>query len=273
MTQTFTVELQTGLLHEGQCQYTAELREPTGRDEVLFVEGAHRTAGARATALLAELVLRIGTCERPDETQIAQLSLGDRERLLLALSGRSLGNQLDLVTRCATCRTLVEIPIRFDEIIALRPQVSGEAFELPSADGAWSVLCRPLTGADVDGVGSARELLLAAVLKLANPEGRQMTPDALPVACEAAFESVLAALDPAAECSATMTCPGCGETTEALVDGMTMLQSALHSQQQLYDDVFRMANTYHWSEADILDLPLRRRQHYLAIAEAAGGVS
>lgn len=273
MTQTFTVELQTGLLHEGQYQYTAELREPTGRDEVLFVEGTHHTAIARANALLSELVLRIGTCERPDETQIAQLSLGDRERLLLALSARSLGNQLDLVTRCATCRTLVEIPIRFDEIIALRPQVSGEAFELPSADGAWFVLCRPLTGADVDSAASARDLLLTAVLKLRNPEGRQMTPDALPVACEAAFESVLAALDPAAECSATMTCPGCGETTEALVDGMTMLQSALHSQQQLYDDVFRMANTYHWSEADILDLPLRRRRHYLAIAEAAGGVS
>ncbi len=51
--------------------------------------------------------------------------------------------------------------------------------------------------------------------------------------------------------------------------GYVILQTALGDVRRVYDDVFRMARAYHWSEAEILSLPLRRRRHYLAIAEVA----
>jgi hypothetical protein len=278
MTQSFTVELQNGLQSGGKVQVLADLREPNGQDEVLFAEFEHMSSGNRVTALLAELVLRIGDCQRPSRKQISQLSVGDRERLLFATAARLLGNRFDLVTSCEACSTIVEVAVRLDHLIALRPDVSGKEFTLSSHVGPWSVLCKPLTGEDIENAmrqeqAAPRSLLLAGVVELRDPEGRKVAPDLLPAECETALETILAEMDPAAECRAAITCPSCGAETQSLIDGFTILRSAFGSQQQLYQDVYCMARSYHWSEADILALPLLRRRRYLAVAEASGGLS
>lgn len=278
MTQSFSVELQNGLLSGGKVQVQADLREPNGQDEALFNELENMSTGTRVTAFLAELVLRIGYCERPTKKQIAQLSVGDRERLMFAIAARLLGNRFDLVTSCQPCSTVVEVAVRLDQLIALRPEISTLWFKLPSQTGLWSVLCKPLTAEDVENAtphaqAARRSLLLTGVVELKNPEGRKVGSHLLPAECETALETIFAEIDPAAECLAAITCPSCGAETQSLIDGFTTLRSAFGNQQQLYHDIFRMARSYHWSEADILALPLQRRRYYLALAEASGGLS
>jgi hypothetical protein len=278
MTQSFTVELQNGFLQDGKRKGLAELREPNGQDEASFADFENQSAGKRVTAVLAQLLLRIGDYERPNRKQIAQLSIGDRERLLFAIAARLLGQRFDLVTTCQACNTVIEVAVPLDQLIALQPNVPGNTFALASEAGAWSVLCKPLTGEDIEnashqGQGARRSLLLAGVVELKSPDGRKLAPHMLPVECETALETILAEIDPAAECRASITCPSCGAETQALIDGFTILKSAFGSKQHLYQDVYRMARSYHWSEAEILALPLQRRRHYLAIAETSGGLS
>ena len=79
----------------------------------------------------------------------------------------------------------------------------------------------------------------------------------------------LLALDPAAESLIEIECPSCAEPIDALLDGYAILQSGLGGATACTTMSFAWRATYHWSEAEILSLPLRRRRHYLAIAEAS----
>jgi hypothetical protein len=266
---TFTVELHNGLSHKGSVQRLAELRAPNGRDEALFAESQHLLLGEQVTRLLSELVLRIGSCEGPGKDKIACLSMGDRERLLLSVTAQLLGNEIDLVTACGGCKTVMEVPVALDQLIAVPPTVLEAAFQFESETGRWSATCRPLAAADL-AQASRRDVLLAAVEQLANPAGQTVPPHDLPIDCEDALESALASLDPAAECSVALTCPSCDTEITALIDASTLLRTAFGNSQTLYHDIYRMARSYHWSEHDILALPLQRRRRYLALAEAEG---
>jgi hypothetical protein len=275
MTQSFKVELLHGPLEAGRRHTLAELRDPTGHDEATLAElGQSATPAECVSAVVAALTLRIGDCEQPSMDRILQLTAGDRERLLLAISARLLGPELDLVTPCPSCRDLAEVPVRFGDLIASRPASAPDRIELQTGDGQWTARCRPPAGADLEravhgGPDAARMLIVGCLIELIDPAGNRVAAGALPAECEARVASALADLDPAAECRVEIECPSCAEKIEALIDGFTILRTGLGGAQQLYDDVYRMARAYHWSEAEILSLPLKRRRHYLAIAEGA----
>ena len=275
MTQSFKVHLSDGLTMGGVMDTVAELRDPTGHDEAIVTEPGDDTPAERVSALIAALTLRIGDCERPSRERLLQLTAGDRERLLLAVSARLLGAEVDLVTSCPGCSNLAEIPVRFADLISTEAAAAPDRIELASHGGPWIAQCRPATGADLEkaarrGAQGVRDLLVGCLLDLSDPAGQRQPADSLPDECAAGLADALASLDPAAECSAQIECPFCAEKIEALVDGFTIMRTAFGGPQRLYEDVYHMARAYHWSEAEILSLPLRRRRHYLAIADGAG---
>jgi hypothetical protein len=278
MLQSSRVELLRGLLEPGGRHTLAVLRDPTGHDEAMLAElGVHATPAEQVSALIAALALCIGKIEHPSKELILRLTAGDRERLVLAVCARLLGAQIDLVIACQACRALAEIPVRFDEVIAARPQLPLEherAVDFKADDGRWTARCRPPTGADLEkaargGPDAARNLIVDCLLALTTPDGRPVAVGELPSECESAAAAALAAFDPAAECRITMECPACAGTIDAVLDGYTILRTGLGGARQIYDDVYRMARAYYWSEADILALPTHRRRHYLAIAGGA----
>ncbi|MFO0992800.1 MAG: hypothetical protein U1E67_12815 [Hyphomicrobiales bacterium] len=279
MTQSFKVELSHGLLTAGQRHTLAELRDATGHDEAMLADlGRHATPAERVSAILAALVLRIGEIGSPTMQQVLELTAGDRERLLLALCERLLGPEIDLVARCPSCGEVAELSVRFAEIMAGHPatRVSADVnVDLDAAGETWVACLRPPTGADLEYAArnrprGARQLITSCVVELTDPSARHVIPSALPAACESQAADALLALDPAAETRIEAECPSCGQPIDALLDGYALLQNGIGGSQRVYDDVLRMARTYHWSEAEILSLPLRRRRHYLAIAAEAG---
>jgi hypothetical protein len=275
MAQFYKVQLYHGLTMGGVVDTVAELRDLTGHDEAIVTEPGDDTPAERVSALIAALTLRIGHCEHPSRERLLQLTVGDRERLLLAVSARLLGAEADLLTSCPGCGNLAEVPVRFADLISIEPMTPPDRIELASPAGGWIARCRPITGADLEkaarsGAHGVRDLLVGCLLDLSDPAGQLRSPDSLPSECVADLADALAALDPAAECSAEIECPFCAGKIEALVDGFTVMRTAFGGPQRLYEDVYHMARAYHWSEADILALPLRRRRHYLAIADGAG---
>ena len=133
------------------------------------------------------------------------------------------------------------------------------------------VRCRPPAGIDLEkaaraGLDAARDLIVDCVLELTAPDGQELPADKLPRELEPDVAQVLAGFDPAAECDIPIECPSCNCTIEAVLDSYTLLRAGLGSRVQIYDDVYRIARVYHWSEADILSLPAPRRRQYLAAA-------
>lgn len=279
MAQSLKVELLHGLIENGRRHTLAELREATGRDEAMLADASRdATPAERISMLLAALVLRIGEIETPAMDRILELSAGDRERLVLALCARLMGAEVDLTATCPSCSTVAEMPIRFAEVLALHdaPIPDGLSHvELDVDGGIWTARLRPAKGADLEraaraGSRAARGLIVGCIEELRDSSGKPVIASALPSVCEAQLADALLALDPAAETRVVAECPSCGQPLDALLDGYTLLRGGLGGVHGVYDEVFRMARAYHWSEAEILSLPLRRRRHYLAIAEVAG---
>lgn len=271
--QSFEVELLHGLSDAGGVHRRAELREMIGRDQALMAELAGTPPVKCISALIACLTQRIGDRLEPSRGQLLQLTAGDRERLVLAVCARLLGPEADLVVSCPACRDLCEVPIRFADIIAVRPSTSDDRCLLTAGDGNWTARICPPTGHGLEavsrgGAGAERQLLETCLRELHDPAGRGVARESLPEECEAQLADAVAALDPLAECRIGVDCPHCAARFDTLLDGFTLLRTALGDANSLYGDIYRMARAYHWSEADILALPLRRRRHYMAIAAA-----
>lgn len=271
--QSFYVEL----LHGLDARRLAELREPTGNDQALFVDMAAMPPVRCVSALIENLVLHIGEAAvTPD--QLARLTIGDRERLLLAVCSRLLGAETDLAVSCPSCKSVVEVPISFRDLVTAQPQSADRRCGLAAPDGTWTAELSPPTAEDIErtlgrGPEASRRLLEACVTALFDAQGQSVARDTLPRECEGELADNLLALDPLAECRIAVDCPHCTTAFETLLDGFSLLKAAFGSAGALYGDVYRMARAYHWSEADILALPLMRRSQYLAIAAAgeAGG--
>lgn len=271
--QSFYVEL----LHGLDARRLVELREPTGNDQALLAEMGTTAPVHGVSALIESLVLRIGE-DVPMPDELARLTVGDRERLLLAVCSRLLGAATDLVVACPSCMSVVEVPIRFRDLVSAQPESSDRRCVLATRDGNWAAEVAPPTGEDLErtlGLGqrSARLLLEACLTALFDAQGQAVGREDLPEDCEAELAEKLLALDPLAECRIAVECPHCAQSFETLLDGYALLKGAFGNASALYGDVYRMARAYHWSEADILALPLAKRAQYLAIATAgeAGG--
>jgi len=278
MTQPFTVELQHGLLEGGRRHTLAELRDLTGHDEAMLAELRRDATPAECVSgLIAALTLRIGEIECPLVDRIRELTAGDRERLVLALCARLLGPEADLIAMCQSCGAVAEIPVCFADVAGacMQPGTTAESrIELVAGDAHWVARLRPPVGADLeraarDGPQAARDLMVSCIQELTDPSGHRVAQSELPTACESVIADALLALDPAAEALIEADCPSCAKPIDALLDGYAILQCGLGGANRIYDDVFRIARAFHWSEHEILSLPFRRRRHYLAIAKAS----
>lgn len=258
MTQPFKVQLLHGL-QEGDRRHTVvTLRDPNGHDEAMLAELRREAVPAECvSALLAALTLCIGEIEHPTIDRIRELTAGDRERLLLALCTRILGAEADLIAACPSCSALAEMPVRFANVAPVSSQADprGSRVTIDAADGQWTATLLPPTGNTLEkaargGSHAARDLIVDCIEELTDPSGSTVAPRELPIACEAAIADALFALDPVAESLVQIDCPSCGQPIRALVDGFAILQSAFGNPNRLYDDVFRMSRSYHWSEAE-----------------------
>ena len=83
-----------------------------------------------------------------------------------------------------------------------------------------------------------------------------------------ALDAAMDRLDPAAEAIAEANCPACGRPVRTLLDGFALLSSGLASGDRLLAEIDGLARAYHWSEREILSLPLPRRRRYLDLLQA-----
>ncbi len=84
-----------------------------------------------------------------------------------------------------------------------------------------------------------------------------------------AIEDALDRTSPAIVLAIQAACPECNANTEVNLDPYRALRN---DGNQLLQDVHQIASHYHWSEADILELPRNRRLRYLELIDQTRGM-
>ena len=211
----------------------------------------------------AALLLAAAFPDAPD-LSLLRLALGTRDRLLMRMRARLLGEALTARQRCAGCGEDFEIDFTAEQV-GLAPRPEDE--QLPEAPAGSlryrrrEFAVRAVSVGDMivaeaaDGIDVARELL-----------AERAAPEA-PTAARHRLAEALEALDPAADTMIEAACPQCGAAQELRLDPAVFVWEELAARApRILRDVAELARIYHWSEREILAMPASRRAFYLAAA-------
>ena len=267
MSATSAITLPHGLLDGGQRRSTAELRLPTGADEAALLEARDRSRAEQVTGLLARCVARVDELDA-DEDVARSLTVGDREALLLHLRAALFGDRLSCVIDCPECGEAMDVDLLVSDLLLPPYDEVSERHTIVLPAGRGEAEVRLVTGADQEaaarcGGGDAglEELIGRCVLDVRGGDGT--VP---PLVLAEAVSDSLAGLDPQAEITVDAACPTCDEPISALMDASGILLAELTAgDDRLLREVDAIARAYHWSEAEILALDVRRRRRYLEL--------
>ena len=186
------------------------------------------------------------------------LSVGARDRALFALRAAQFGPRLEVAQRCTDCGEAMEYALTAADLGRDTPM--GEGAQTAIVDG---ITVRAITAGDLAAceragdAAAARHMLRDRVA----PDGAAIDDDRL--------DTILANLDPDAELDIAAACPACGADQLLAFDIAAFFWDELTLRvPRLLDDVAALAHAFHWSEADILALPVARRSFYLSRVRA-----
>lgn len=225
-------------------------RAPDGSDELML-----REAAGSPTAVAISLAERLAG---PGDW--GALPVTDFEVLMLAIRARAMGEEISLGLTCPNCGAAAEISFATGDFLAgLAPRTPPAVTPDPERPG-WNRLgaaaFRLPTAHDQAAVSGRLDAALAMAERCLDPP----RPGA---ALRGRVERAMAAMAPEVSRPAVGACPDCGAAVEAPIHVTRLVVAELTREAgALYDDIALIAETYHWSEADILAMPRRRRQAY-----------
>ena len=198
--------------------------------------------------------------------ELANLSIGQRDRLLLHLHAATFGPRLQSLARCPACSE----PVEFDlDTPSLWLETAG--------DEGGLVPYQAVSGEDLFfRAPTSRDLAVVARLNDSASARRQLvtlcqvTSEGAKPAAELTEEDILslaacmAEKDPQANIEIVLECPACGTRWTLLLDIPTFFWREISAEaQRLVLEVHTLARAYGWREVDILAMGAARRQLYL----------
>src|SRR5215470_11641232 len=118
MNGTMMVALPRGYWHTGACYREAGLRPLTGEDEVFLLETGQALLPAECvTAVLARCLTHLGPLQPVTASAVRELTIGDREALLLCLRRLTCGDRVPCVVQCPhpDCGAPMDLDLKVSE--------------------------------------------------------------------------------------------------------------------------------------------------------------
>ena len=216
----------------------------------------------------SEVAVRLLQLVQPEANrgQLAAMSIGSRDRLLLEYRSETFGTDFELQTVCPNCGERLELQASSDEFHRPR-DAEREVHEW--TDGQYRVKFRLPSSQDVVIASRGAEMdeqyrRLWRRCTSTTLEGHEIDPDLVPDEVRRRVEEAMLELDAQAVVAMRLDCPECGNAWDADFDVVPVLWAEFDRlvRQRLHD-VHRLAETYGWSEETILNLSPARRQFYL----------
>lgn len=256
-----------------------DLRPLSGYEEELLERRGEEENTARLVGeILARCLLPPGTVPGAGERRrIADLPVAERDRLLVELRRKSLGDRVETRVDCPSCGatsevdfSLADLPLDFD------PPPRRIEVKLP--DGRVAVLRTTTAGdqealLDLDTESRARRrswLIARAVVRLGDRQGPFEAEEVhgWPSGVRQKLEHDLAEAAGDFDLRMAVHCAKCGEDFTAPFDVAAFFFAELRQRAaSLLSEVHQLATRYHWSEHDILALGLDRRLAYRLLIE------
>lgn len=256
----------------GQARFQARPFGSSRSDLDLEFEAESRPG--LVTALLSRCLLPESGAPYSEEVVWAW-SLLRRTRGLTAVAAATRGKRASVVARCsaASCGSPLELDVDLalfldvpePQRIRCVPEEGAELeLRLPTGNDQRDWLRDNTAGGGIEAVMAQR--LVTAVN--GNPVAAEWE---IPASWVDPVGEALAEQDPLMTPAAEARCPHCGRPVEIELDLEGLLLSTLAQEQEsLLQQVDSLARVYHWSEADVLALPARRRRYYLERVQDAG---
>jgi hypothetical protein len=251
-----------GTLYNGVPLKKAELRELNGHDQEGLLEQEPLFSVARIHKLLANVV-DFGNGVDPKEKQrlLNSLTIGDFAALVLELRRLTSGDILRCIIACPACKQDMSTDIPITQMLqqSKNQPIGNRETEI----GGFSLKLRPVTRADLYSVGDSdnpEEQLARLCILDANPR----LPEKLDASFISEISIKLAELDSQADILLGLTCPNCSHKFQTPFYPEEFFLLEIDAKKtQLEGEVHWLAFNYHWSEDEILSLPLSKRRKYV----------
>jgi len=240
----------------------------------LWERGRHSPPWRQALLLLA------AACPEQTTDDLARLSIGRRDGLLLTLRAWTFGHQLASVVACPACGERLEFTFDGGKI----QTESDEAPETIDFHAAgYRGTFRPPTTEDLaavidlqDAEAARRALLAACLLELspvseADESGQKLpvTAEQLPPDVQDAIVQRMQEADPQADIQIALACPACDHQWAASFDIVSFFWQEIDDWAwRTLREVHTLASVYGWSETEILSMSAWRRRVYLEMVQA-----
>lgn len=236
----------------------------TGRIQRSLIESAEQRDRANyVTDVLSQVIERVG--EKPlDAAMAARFSVPDRQFLMLRLAALITGERVWLKVECGHCHSLFDVEVFRSE---LPVKEAGEGYPGVSVKlDEMVVEAKVPTGRDQEGLGDlddhdATLRLLQSCIE--SVDGQPPSEDFFGQLSKREVTLIDEALDEMAPAVCDRLVSNCPECQQQQIVPLDHSGSIEVDEYAFYDEIHTLASAYHWSESDILDLPLATRQRYL----------
>lgn len=199
-------------------------------------------------------------------------SVGERDAQLLRARRQLVGDDLHCVTGCPQCRAELELTMSTAAILAAEPDAAIPPGKVRVGD--IEVTVHPVRSRDLEELerlGLTDTAFQAALLERCVELDGSGTIDVGELTFEAVdlIAAELQRVDPLSVVWVELQCADCGVSWKTQLDIAALFWSDLsRASHELIRDVWSLARSYGWSEAEILAMSPIRRRTYLELAHA-----
>jgi len=231
----------------------------------MWERGVGRSPPERALALLAAAD-PLATWD-----ELSALPLCHRDRMLLELRRRLLGDPVRARHACAGCGSAIELATTVSALLDASAETVEASTQFHLDDCAVRV--RLPTTLDmmlvVEHWADARTALLELCVSYDPPSDEPWRAAAVSDASRATLLDAIELRSGAAALQLAVTCAGCGARAIAEFDIVSFLWQEIAAEaRRLAREVVALARAFAWREADVLALAPQRRRLYLELAES-----
>lgn len=235
--------------------------------------------------------MRLLTTACPDVSvdMLTQLSIGQRDTMLLTLREWTFGSQLASQTACPNCGEPLELNFNVADVCMVSPQLEPVekfslslaeyqvSFRLPNSLDLMAICASPCGEATPTQQRfataihkqpeTAQQVLLDRCILAAACNSENLSLNQLPSNIIDAVIAEMTQVDPQANVPLDTSCPACGHEWQLVFDIVSFFWSEINAWAvRILREVHTLAATYGWRETDILTMSPRRRQLYLEMA-------
>lgn len=219
----------------------------------------------RPLAVLAEAA--------PDAShgELAALSIGRRDRWLLALREATFGPRFNALGSCSECGERLELAFSAADLRAGAHE-AGPPGRLSLGEFALEIRLPDSTDVAAAGecssIATARQTIARRCIGSAQRDGVPVAAESVPDELMPQIAQRLEAADPGADTTLEASCPVCQASSELVFDIASFFWAEIEAEAlRLFQDVHCIAQSYGWREADILAMTSLRRRAYLELLD------